>query len=72
MFRRTLILVALTGAITLLGGCEKSLFPAGTSRTPYERYQLLRGQGRSASETNAYGANQPALRDRLRPLNQPY
>ena len=63
------ILVSLLGSLTLLNGCEKALFPEGASRTPYERYQLLRGQHRIATETNAYGGNQPALRDRLRPLD---
>jgi hypothetical protein len=65
-----LIFVAMLGAITLLGGCEKQLFPESAARTPYDRYQMLRGQSRMASETNAYGGDQPALRDRLRPLDQ--
>lgn len=69
MLRRMFILVALLSSFTLLTGCEKALFPEGASRTPYERYQLLRGQHRMASETNAYGGDQPALRDRLRPLD---
>ncbi len=53
-----------------VSGCEKALFPATQPRTPYERYQRLHGQGRSASEENAYGGQQPALRDRLRPLGE--
>lgn len=70
MSRRMLILVALLGTISLLGGCEKQLFPKNAVRTPYDRYQMLRGQSRMATETNAYGGDQPALRDRLRPLDQ--
>ena len=68
MFKRTLLIVAVMSTITLLTGCEKSLFGQGAQRTPYDRYQMLRGQSRVASETNACGNDQPALRDRLRPL----
>ena len=57
-------------AAILVGGCEAPLFPAETARTPYERYQQLHGEQRSGTEENAYGGQQPALRDRLRPLNQ--
>ncbi len=55
----------------LIGGCEQALFPEGLARSPYERYQILRGQERQATETNAYGGDQPALRERLRPLDTP-
>lgn len=55
----------------LAGGCEQPLFPADLPRTPYERYQQLHGDGRAMSEENAYGGQQPALRHRLRPLDQP-
>ena len=54
-----------------LVGCEKPLFPPNLPRSPYERYQTLRGQQRPATEENAYGAQEPALRERLRPLGQP-
>ena len=52
-------------------GCEKPLFPPNLPRTPYERYQQLHGQDRHETEENAYGGQQPALRDRLRPLGSP-
>jgi len=52
------------------GGCEKALFPSGMPRTPYDRYQQLHGQRRAETEENAYGGEQPALRDRLRPLGR--
>lgn len=51
-------------------GCQKPLFPENTPRTQYERYQTLRGKYRSAHEQNVYGGNQPALRERLAPLEQ--
>lgn len=52
-------------------GCEKPLFPSNEPRTPYDRYQQLHGQGRVETEENAYGGQQPALRERLRPLDSP-
>ncbi len=51
-------------------GCQKPLFPEDLPRTQYERYQTLRGKYRSAQEQNVYGGNQPALRERLAPLEQ--
>lgn len=57
-------------AANLISGCEVPLFTAEASRTPYERYQQLHGEQRSGTEENAYGGQQPALRDRLRPLDR--
>ena len=51
-------------------GCEKPLFVQNQPRTPYERYQVLRHQGRPATEENAYGGQEPALRQRLEPLDR--
>jgi len=62
--------VLVAGVVFCLG-CEKPLFPANLPRTPYERYQQLHGQGRVETEENAYGGQQPALRERLRPLGSP-
>ena len=55
----------------VLGGCEKPLFPEQLPRSPYERYDALRGRQRPMYEENAYGGSQPALRDRLKPLGAP-
>ena len=52
----------------MISGCEKALVPPDAQRTPYERFQVLRGRYRSATQTNAFGGEQPALRDRLQPL----
>ena len=71
---KTRALIGLGGllaAILSAGGCEKALFPADLPRSPYERYQVLHGQRRAMTEQNAYGGDEPALRDRLRPLDQP-
>lgn len=54
-----------------LGGCEPALFPENLSRSPYDRYQQLRGEPRPATTTNAYGGEVPNLRARLRPLGEP-
>ena len=51
-------------------GCQKPLFPENLPRTQYERYQTLRGRHRPLHEQNVYGGNQPALRERLAPLEQ--
>lgn len=69
--RRALLIVLVLMSGVCLGGCEKALFPENAPRSPYERFQTLRGQQRPAMETNAFGVEQPALRSRLRPLGQP-
>lgn len=56
-------------AAVLLAGCERGLFPEGTPRSPYERYMTLHGEYRPPVETDAYGIERPALRQRLRPLD---
>lgn len=39
-------------------------------RTPYERYQVLRGEQRPKTYTDSFGQEQPALRARLAPLDE--
>jgi hypothetical protein len=58
-------------AFVTLAGCEKALFPKESPRSPYERYQVLRGQARPAVTSNALGVEEPAVRERLRPLGEP-
>jgi hypothetical protein len=62
--------VSVLVAALLTLGCQKPLFPENVPRTQYERYQTLRGKYRSAKEKNIYGGSQPALRERLAPLEQ--
>lgn len=62
-----MVLMVSAGGL-ILSGCEKPVFPPSAQRTPYERYQVLRGEYRPPTETNAFGGEQPALRDRLTPL----
>jgi len=65
--------VVLLGVLALpwAAGCEKPLFPKDLARSPYERYEVLRGQQRPSTEENSFGGEEPALRERLRPLGQP-
>ena len=55
------------------GGCQDPLFPADAPRSPYERYQALRGDERPMVDEMSRGtarSGRPALRQRLRPLDQ--
>ena len=53
-------------------GCTGSPFKDQTQvRTPYERYQVLRGEARPKTEVDSFGREQPALRARLAPLDTP-
>lgn len=63
------LLAGLGVACLLLGGCQEPVFPEDQPRTPYERYQALRGQDRPAKTTDAFGNPQPDLRARLAPLD---
>ena len=70
LHRTSTSLVVLLASIAVLG-CERALFPPNAQRTPYERYQVLRGKYRKPTETNVFGGDQPALRQRLQPLHRP-
>ncbi len=59
------VLAALTAA-----GCEKPPFSENAPRSPYDRYMTLRGQQRPLVEEDALGNEQPALRQRLKPLGE--
>lgn len=61
---------ALLALALLAGGCEKALFPEDLPRSPYERYMALRGRAAPMHEEGATGAKEPALRERLKPLDQ--
>jgi hypothetical protein len=55
----------------LLTGCQPGLFPRDAARSPYERYLALRGDAPPQTTVDAFGREQPALRERLRPMAQP-
>lgn len=64
-----IVLLLIVGVSSgLLTGCEKPLFPKEEPRTPYQRYMMLRGTDRPEKVENAYGWEEPNLRERLQPL----
>jgi len=54
--------------VVAASACQQPLFPEDLPRTQFERYQTLRGEYRRSQEENAFGADQPPLRERLAPL----
>ena len=62
-------MAALIGVLTFASACTGSPFTdADQLRTPYERYQVLRGEQRPRTYVDSFGRDQPALRARLSPL----
>lgn len=68
---RLMLIVGGMVGVTAVAGCNKPLFPNDAPRTPYERYQALRGRQRPLYELDQLGNPQPALRERLEPLDRP-
>lgn len=61
---------ALTAALAcatfgLAAGCYKPLFPKDSPRTPFERYERVRGEYIPLEQPDVFGNPQPALRARL-------
>ena len=71
MLRKTALRILLIVPAAAAAGCQDPLFPEDAPRSPYQRYEGLRGQSRPETELDAYGRERPALRERLRPLDQP-
>ena len=71
--KRGIGVILWAGVVVLTGisGCNKPLFPENTPRSQFERYDALRGRERPTTEPGPFGVAQPALRERLRPLDQP-
>jgi hypothetical protein len=57
--------LAATLAAAALTGCYKPLFPENAERTPFERYQRVRGEYIPLEEPDVFGNPHPALRARL-------
>jgi len=54
----------------MMSGCQEPLFPERAERSPYERYQALRGEAAPKYQRSAQGGGrEPALRQRLKPLD---
>jgi hypothetical protein len=66
-----MVIVGIGMMLLLVSGCADPLFPKDMPRSPYERYMTLRGKDRPDKEMDVYGIEQPALRQRLRPLDMP-
>ncbi len=58
------------GAVGVAQGCQEHPIVAPVTHTPYDRYRDLHGQQTARVLRNAYGREEPNLRDRLRPLDQ--
>lgn len=59
--------VICVGVLLLAAGCQKNPLAPRYPRTPYERYQLLRGEAPPTHELDSFGRRRPALRARLVP-----
>jgi hypothetical protein len=59
------------GAVALgavaLGGCSKPLLSPEEERSPFDRYDAVRGQHAPQYIENEYGRREPNLRGRLSP-----
>ncbi len=63
----TILIVASFCAIAALSGCSKPLLSATDQRSPFDRYDLVRGNYAPAYIENEYGRKEPNLRARLAP-----
>ena len=62
--------IVAVGLCLLLGGCAGNpLSEKAPVRSPYERYEMLRGTARPATTIDSFGRERPALRARLAPLD---
>ena len=59
--------VVVLGSALLAGGCRNPLFREGEDRSPYARYDSVRGQNVPEYRYNEYGRRVPNLRARLMP-----
>ena len=69
--QRSFIQAAVLGALWLFGaalaGCAKPLLSPEESRSPFDRYDAVRGQAATQKTEDAYGRSMPNLRGRLEP-----
>ena len=62
------VVVLVVGVVVCsLGGCRKPLFKEKDDRSPYARYDSVRGQDVPPYRYNEYGRRVPNLRARLAP-----
>lgn len=65
MLKKILVAALLASAGLGMPGCEQALFPEDLPRTPFERYDRLRGVVRPSKRQNRFGGAQPAISERL-------
>jgi len=63
--RRLIALLCIAAGSTLLGACQKPLFPEDTPRTQFELHDRMRSRYRPTEEPDVFGRPRPALRARL-------
>ncbi|MBA4028522.1 MAG: hypothetical protein C0475_05215 [Planctomyces sp.] len=57
----------IAGAVALfLGGCTRPLLAPTDQRSPFDRYDAIRGQFAPQALENEFGARVPNVRERLR------
>lgn len=61
----------LIAGVLALTGCSQSPLSSDLPRTPYGRYQALRGGEPPEKEPDSFGNMRPALRARLSPKDRP-
>lgn len=61
------VCLVLLGVVITTGGCRKPLFRDRDDRSPYARYDDIRGQEVEPYRFNEYGRRVPNLRGRLAP-----
>jgi len=71
MIRMGRVLIGATAGLVWLGGCGTNPLYTELPRTPYGRYQDLRGGEPPQEELDSFGNSRPALRARLRPMDRP-
>ena len=62
-FRLIASLLVLTATVSV--GCARTPIPPEAPRSPYERFEVLRGEKPPKTVTNSFGRQEPNLRGRL-------
>ena len=71
MIRIGWVSVTVLAGLVWLAGCGTNPLSSDLPRTPYGRYQALRGGEPPQEEVDSFGNLRPALRARLRPMDRP-
>ena len=65
------VFLSLTCLLFMTVGCTQNPLSSKVTRTPYGRYQVLRGGEPPMEEQDSFGNMRPALRARLQPMERP-